>query len=319
MTVGVLWKGKRRGRVPLPGKGALLIGSAFLSLMMVESAWGFTGISPPFTKAKDLVTNPPTCNRGFGEVSLLGGVSDATHLYFDDYCNDTTYRFGLKGGPIAKAQLAIANGLNLGLAISNGSYFGLADISSSIPSGLYAFNPNTLVLGPLLVPNSSFGGGYLAGITADPLSSDLYVSSGVGIYRVQNPLGTPIVTQFAAGSFDGLAFKRDGSVLYAAAPQGVAAFDRNGNLLFGVPISGGPDGIAVAPHGKKAHGLNVSDNVFVNTNSGNVVRIDVNNGNAVSTVATGGTRGDFVFVDAKGFLDVSQSDRYVRLYPNFFK
>jgi hypothetical protein len=67
-----------------------------------------------------------------------------------------------------------------------------------------------------------------------------------------------------------------------------------------------------------AGGINVSNNLFVNTWHGNLIRIDTNNGNAVSTVASGGSRGDFVTVGADGCLYATQSDRVEKMSPCFF-
>ena len=288
------------------------------------AAAAFTGVSPPFTSAAPLVWNAPMCNLGFGQLSLVGGLSDASHLYFTDFCNDTTYRFGLDGGSIEDAELAVANGLDSALAVSNGTYFGIAQEPSSIAAGLYAFDPDTLAIGNLLVSESEFGGTNPKGLAADPQTTALYVSSNSGIYRVRDPLGTPRVKALTQGNFDGLAFNNRGSILYAASNDGpnaghVYGFNRKGVQIFDVPVGDGPDGIAVAPPHRTVNGEVVSNNLFVNTNSGTLLRIDVNNGNAVSTVASGGSRGDFTFVDFRGYLNVSQSDGYVRLRPHFFR
>jgi hypothetical protein len=71
-------------------------------------------------------------------------------------------------------------------------------------------------------------------------------------------------------------------------------------------ISGGPDGIALGAGA-------LAGNLFVNTNSGTLV--DVNLATTTQTlIASGGSRGDFVTVDPNnGTLFVTQSDRLMRL------
>src|SRR5207244_1265600 len=87
-------------------------------------------------------------------------------------------------------------------------------------------------------------------------------------------------------------FTSDGQALWAAdrTHGGAAKLDRSGTVLTEVPINAGVDGIAVALG--TASGC-VANNVFVNDNNGKIYRIDTNNGNALSVVAKGGTRGDF--------------------------
>jgi hypothetical protein len=298
--------------------------------LVARSASAFTVLNGPFTAQATLVGGFPTCTKSFGTVGPLGGLDDGTAMFFTDFCTQTLYRFGeaaLTSGASALSPAASsANGLDSGVALSHGTYYGIAQLASTIASGLYAFDPVTLKLTTSvpLVSAASFGPGTPKNVTADPASTDIYVSSDSGIYRVQNPLSTsPTVTQFASGNFDGLAFNSAGTALYAAHNVGVSAghitgFARNRSSVFDVNVGGAPDGLAVAPVGQTVSGMDVSNNVFVNNNNGDVQRIDTNNGNAVSAVAAGGTRGDFAFVDSQGGLDVSQADSYVRLSPAFF-
>ncbi len=78
----------------------------------------------------------------------------------------------------------------------------------------------------------------------------------------------------------------------------------------------GVDGMAIAQ--STAPG-GVANNVFVNDNDGTIVRIDTNNGNAVSVVASGGSRGDFATVGPDGCFYVTQTDKVVKLAPCFFQ
>jgi hypothetical protein len=293
--------------------------------LLAATATAFTALSAPFSAQSTLVGNFPTCNVD-GTVGPFGGLDDGANVFFTDFCNKTLYRFSdsvlTNAGDATSPSAQRANGLDSGLALSQGSYFGIVQLarSSGVPAGLYAFDPRTLALTPPAprVPASSFGTGTPKGVAADPQSSDLYVSSNNGVYRVQNPLsGSPTVTQFARGEFDGIAFSNSGSALYVAARRSMAghvfAFGRDGTMVADISVGGGPDGLAVAPAGQVVGGIDVSNNLFVNNNDGTVERVDVNHGNSVSVVASGGERGDLAFVDSKGGLDVSQASSYVRL------
>jgi uncharacterized repeat protein (TIGR01451 family) len=87
-------------------------------------------------------------------------------------------------------------------------------------------------------------------------------------------------------------------------------------LQASVPVGRGVDGIAIA---KSSAPGGVANNVFVNDNDGTIVRIDTNNSNAVSVVASGGSRGDFATVGPDGCFYVTQTDKVVKLAPCFFQ
>ena len=154
-------------------------------------------------------------------------------------------------------------------------------------------------------------------ILADPFNNLLYVDkSGAPIYVV-DPVAktTNVFENFAA---DGLSLSPDGKTLYAVIDAGafgghVLGFDTTtkAKVFDSGIIAGGPDGTAL---GKGT----VAGNLFVNTNGGTLV--EVNLATAVQTIiASGGSRGDFVTVDPNnGTLLVTQSDRIMRLVPGVF-
>lgn len=302
-----------------------------LVLLLAGSASAAHTIPPgsPFTGGTDLFTNFPTCFiEPSGAVGPTGLLHDGSHFFATDYSQcDTTYRFPVTGGSALSPQASARNGLNLGLAVFGGIYYGIADTNSFLAAGLYRFDPSTLaVTGPI----ATFPAAPRA-IAPDPRTGDLYVSTfQAGIFRVQNPLGTPTVTTFVCcGSYDGLTFRSDGSVLYAAEDSNghVVGFDRSGHPVMDVNVSPrGPDGIAVAlPNmfvpdpANPSLKIDVSNNVFVNNNDGTIVRIDVNNGNALSVVALFGTRGDLATVGPDHCLYVTQSNTIEKLTPCFFQ
>ena len=114
---------------------------------------------------------------------------------------------------------------------------------------------------------------------------------------------------------DGLAFDPSAGILYAAFDAGgrVQGFNITTKAVVfdSGTIAGGPDGIAL---GKGP----VAGNLFVNTNGGTVVEVNLATA-AQTVIASGGSRGDFVTVDANnGTLLVTQSDRIMRLTPGVF-
>lgn len=207
----------------------------------------------PLTGGVDLFTDFPTCFGGV--LGPIGLVADATSLYADDFCNQTTYRFPLSGGSALSPEASSPNGFDFGLTIQRGQYFGVIQGGHGLPAGVYHFDPVTLDRGEAVTTSLSSP----RDLVADPISGDLYVSvvsDGIGIYRIQNPESpTPIVTAFAPGTssghMDGLAITSDGNRLYTAevgsSSEGrIIGYDRSGNVIMSVAASGGPDGIAVA-------------------------------------------------------------------------
>jgi hypothetical protein len=292
--------------------GGLAAAGAFHSSGLIQPVAlsgpdSFAHLLPPFTAAHDVVT---------GNTCVRGVIGDRSHIYLDT-CTHTTYEFALTGGSVAHPLAAADSGLTDGLAVQNGVYYGMADSSfSDAPSGLYTFDPATLrrtsLVASLKLPR---------GLAADPLSGDLFASDETaGIYRVENPSGHARLALLARGDFDGVAVTPDGQTIYGAAKdQSIAGFDRQGHQVFRVSLSGhAPDGIAVVRPGIVAGGLDLSGNVFVNSNDGTIERIDTRNGNRVSVVASGGVRGDYIAVGADGCMYATQNAKLDRLEPCVF-
>jgi hypothetical protein len=151
------------------------------------------------------------------------------------------------------------------------------------------------------------------GIVANPANGHLIVSTASVVNKVfdVNPTagtGTPIIN----AELDGLTITRDGSKLYAASENGhLVGYDlANGakQMFDSGFIPGQIDG-AVLGTGSLA------GNIFVNTNDGTVVEVNLATG-LQSLIAAGGSRGDFVMVDpTNDSLLLTQTDRIVRLTP----
>ena len=154
-------------------------------------------------------------------------------------------------------------------------------------------------------------------LLADPFNNLLYVNGGSGaIYAVDPVAKTANVFQNIAA--DGLSLSPDGTTLYAAIRGGafgshVLGFDitTKATVFDSGAISGGVDGIALG-YGP------VAGNLFVNTNGGTIVEVNLATA-AQTLIASGGSRGDFVAVDPNdATLLVTQSDRIMRLVPGVF-
>src|SRR5438876_2171929 len=276
-------------------------------------AQAFNNFSLPLTGGTDFATGFPGCAGSIGPVGI---IHDGTNFFATDICNKTTYKFPAGGGA-ASAATSSQNLLNLDLAVSHGKYYAGTNALPT-PTGVYSFDPATLAVGKLIAafPQTPYG------LIGDPLSNDLYVATGNGIYRIQSPDTSPVVTKVVpGGTFDGIAMTADGQHIWAA-NRNLDAVQEYGRpstttapLQTSVHVGRGVDGMAIAQ--SNAPG-GVANNVFVNDNDGTIVRIDTNNGNAVS-VASGGTRGDFATVGPDGCFYVTQTDKVVKLAPCFFQ
>ena len=150
------------------------------------------------------------------------------------------------------------------------------------------------------------------GVAANPLDGHLFVSTfDSKIYDV-NPV-TGSVSDILDTPVDGLAFNPGAGILYFATIGRVRGFNITTKAVVfdSGTIAGGPDGVALGTGP-------VAGNLFVNTNGGTVVEVNLAT-SAQTIIASGGSRGDFVTVDPNnGTLLVTQSDRIMRLVPGVF-
>lgn len=267
----------------------------------------FTAFAAPLTGASDFISLPD--NLGIGPIGM---IDDGTNFYVSDYGNGYLYKYPLTGGntPLASAYDAL-----FGLAYANGNYF-----ATTLSDTVETFDPATLAVSPTHVVLPC---GHAEGIAADQTTGDLYVGTSCGVYRVQDPTGTsPAVTHLAlGGQVDGISIAAGGQAIWAAntATGNAVEIDPAGNVLASILDNHGLDGIGIADANVTSNGINVSNNVFINNNDGTILRIDTNNGDAASIVASGGTRGDMVITGPDGCLYVTQSAQIDKLAPCFFQ
>jgi hypothetical protein len=158
------------------------------------------------------------------------------------------------------------------------------------------------------------GVGHATGIVANPANNHLLVSTAAGpnahlIYDVDPAARTS--TPLLNVDMDGLTISADGKKLYGAGENGhLLGFDlATGKMMFDSGfIPGDIDGASLGS------GI-LAGNIFVNTNDGTVVEVNLATG-LQTLIATGGSRGDFVAVDpGNGSLLLTQTDRIARLTP----
>jgi sugar lactone lactonase YvrE len=148
------------------------------------------------------------------------------------------------------------------------------------------------------------------GMVADPGNGHLFISTYTSniLYEIDPVAKTKTV--FVNASADGVSISPDDKTLYAALSNGhVVGYDiaSKAQVFDSGFIPGGPDGTAAGA------GPVFSNYVFANTNSGDVVEVNLTT-NVQTTIATGGSRGDFVTVDpTNDTLLLTQSDRIDRL------
>jgi hypothetical protein len=147
------------------------------------------------------------------------------------------------------------------------------------------------------------------GLTADPFTGHLFVST-LGnnvIYDVDPTAKTK--TPFVKFSADGLSLSPDGSVLYAAGGNGhLIGFNTSTKAkVFDSGFINTLDGTAAGT------GPIFGNLIFANTNNGRLIEINLTT--LVQTVIVkGGSRGDFVSVDpTNDTLLITQTDRILRL------
>jgi MYXO-CTERM domain-containing protein len=154
----------------------------------------------------------------------------------------------------------------------------------------------------------STGISFATGLVADPTNGLLYVSTVFGDILAVNPT-TGVATPFVGVGADGLTLDVGAQILYAEA----------GGHILGFRISDGAEvfdsgGIANGPDGTALGSGVLAGNIFVNTNGGTVVEVNLTS-KVQTLIASGGSRGDFVTLDPNGSLLLSQTDELLRLAP----
>jgi len=158
----------------------------------------------------------------------------------------------------------------------------------------------------LALPGGTNGSGN--GITTNPVNGHIYVDSGNGINDI-DPV-TKSVRHINNVIGDGITVSADGNTVYVAVGGSVIGYNTTTGLATGFSVNiSGADGVGIIQPGSGAF----SNYLVVNTNGGLVDLVNPT-GTSVITIASGGSRGDFVGVDNNnGTLFLTQTDSVYRL------
>jgi hypothetical protein len=189
-----------------------------------------------------------------------------------------------------------------GAAITNNGgtlYAGNNDQNGQV----FQLNPDGSSAGP--VPNTAGKAGH--GIATNPVTGHLEAASGNGIFDINPANGASFLIRNVDA--DGVSVSADGKTVYAAVNGHVFGFDiSSSNQVYDSGNIGSPDGTGVIQGNNQFSG-----DIISNDNDGTVKLLDPVH-NTVVTIASGGTRGDYVGLDlTNGSLFLTQSDSVYRL------
>jgi hypothetical protein len=288
-----------------------------LALVAVVAALALVPAAHAYTTADGYSAQDYATGFPADELGPIGVSFDSSdNLYVSSFADRHVYRFqpgGGVAGPATRLTSTAVPGLVAGLAFTRDGH-------------LYAARKNAGDVVELdqatgqIKRTVASGVDCATGLASDPVSNDLFVSQGTctpHILRISDFADDRgQVSRYATSPccVDGVAFAPDGT-LYAASGDSVLRIEGTSSALPGaastaalVPNS---DGVAVA-----AAGSGDEPFVFVNRTDGLLTRVDFSSTPpAQSDVLTGGTRGDFVAVDSRGCLYITQRDSIVRVIP----
>jgi hypothetical protein len=281
------------------------------ALLLASTASGYT--TADGYSARDYATGFPSA-----ELGPLGVAFDnSDNLYVGDPTDQHIYRFQ-PGGGVADSNTRLTSAPIPGF---------LAGFAFTRDGRLYAALKNAGAVVELdqatgaIKRTVASGIACATGLASDPLSNDLFVSQNTctpHILRISDFAdGRGQVSRYATSPccVDGLAFGPDGT-LYAASGESVLAIDGTSSSTAGAARTAAlvpnGDGVAVGVPGEGE-----SPFVFVNRTDGIVTRVDFSaTPPAQRDIFTDGTRGDFVAVDSRGCLYITQTSSIVRVTPS---
>lgn len=258
------------------------------------------GISGGFTLSTfvDRVPSTGFCCGPLGITNISGGANDGKIMVanypgnigvFDDVDNQHW-----SDGTLASTFYGTSNGV--GLAAAGGKYY-----LSEQNAGKVVEVDST---GAYVQDIVNLSGA--TGLVANPASGHLYVSASGGIFEIDPVAKTSSL--FLAIGADGLTVSPDGTTLYAETGGTIKGYNTTTktNVFDSGFIADGPDGTALGAG-------SLAGNIFVNTNGGSLVQIDLSS-LTQTVLVSGGSRGDFVWVDENnGTLLFTQTDSVLRL------
>jgi hypothetical protein len=291
----------------------------FLAALVVgfdaQPGWGIVPVTGYI--ACDIATGFPGGTNAVGGMVVL---PDGTVLVAQLYTG--IYSFKPGSGCLASTPTLLSTSLYLGMAIGN---------DGQVYANAFDGTGNVYIVSPTTgLPTSTvLTGVFGLGMALDPLTGDLYVTrcdattcAGPDIRYITGVYGHhPTIHNFritvTGARFDGLAWSCDGTRLAAVSlSDEVFQFDRGAVTKLDKPVPTGtmPDGVAFGADGTPFAGY--PGYFFVNNANGTVSKI-ANDGSTYDIIAScsqsGCLAGDFVAVDTKGNLLLTQVDRVTRL------
>ena len=259
------------------------------------------GTTQGFTLSTFVDTFPNSGGGGIGPIGVT--FNSSGQAVIGDWNTGDMYVFSdLDGQHASSVAITGTNGSGIaGLANLGGLLYGAQQSTGR----LLALNPDG-TLNHFIGAAGAFPS--ITALIADPTSGHLYASTiGFGQILKIDPI-TGISTLFANASADGLTLSADGKTLYAEVGGSIIGYSTSTGLpVFnsgGIP--GNPDGTALGTGA-------LANDLFVNTNGGQLIEIDLTT-KAQTVIGTGGSRGDFVVVDPNNdSLLLTQTDSVLRI------
>lgn len=274
------------------------------------------GISDGFTLTTFATVDPGgIANMGPYGVAVTGG-----HVLVNNYINNTLYVFNDADGQTTSSAIATINPSNsysIGFASTGGVAYGGVDNTGPV---FVQFNSNGTVNHILTgVTQTPY-----FGMAGNPVNGHIIATTGQGQIIDINPAGNGgtgsaavIASPFSASSsipYDGVTVSPDGSTAYVEENSHIIGYNLTtyAQVYDSGALSGGPDGIGVISSNNALNGM-----LIVNFNGatlvGSVALLNPST-NTLTTIASGGTRGDYVSPDpSNGTVFLDYSDLIYRL------
>jgi hypothetical protein len=247
-------------------------------------------------------TTNSLCVPGCGPAGIA--TNNLGEVVFNDSRNLANYVFNDVDNQHFSQALSSApfGSITYGIAITNdgGTLYAGND---SVGQQLFKLNPDGSSAGA--VPGTSGTAGH--GLATNPASGHVVAASANGVFDIDPVTG--IHTQIAnATNIDGVSVSADGKTIYGATHSAVLGWNYSGMVVYNSGNIGSTDGTGVIQGAGKFVG-----DIIVNDNDGIVMLLDPVAHTAV-TIASGGSRGDYVGTDlTNGSLFLTQTDSVFRL------
>ncbi|MEM9158679.1 MAG: putative Ig domain-containing protein [Verrucomicrobiota bacterium] len=257
---------------------------------------GFENVFAPFT-GTGFATEIPDSGAGIGPLGIAFAPDGETVIISGGEGRNSLWSFSLAGGE-AVTPLAV-----LDVPIYDMAFDGSGRLWATTGGGpLVQIDPNS---GAIL---ARFGEGVTLGLAKDPDSERFFVATRTGVEIFD--IATSSFTPFSTIQVDGLAFAPDGTLWGTAWPRGgeVIRFDDRGRAEVVLVLENEAEGLAFGVDGTQTENL-----LFVTQGNAGILTVVDLVSMQTATVANGGSRGDFIHIDQRGRVFVTQSDQVTLL------